>query len=537
MGCELEIIRQGWRIAGVEYPADSVVNQGRLCPRGSASAQLIDDARRLTCPLKDGRESSWPAFFAEVGPRLHNCPSTELGITYDRNLTLEELEQVVGMANQLGTENVASACLDSESCLDLRLDARTRAVAPVSLSDIARADTILIVGDVFAKMPVLAKAVLDARYESRDRRLYCVDCMKTTTAGFAHKFIWTRPGLEPLVLLGLAGLIDSRLAGFECDLVAAKCGVEPGDLREIAAAFDKPKKGLVLGTVTSGRTVDPKLLSLALQLLVSRMKGNKKLLLAGETAVPSGPRGIGDVFAGIESGEIRTLVNLGEGFPEEYPGWTNRLGRLDLLVTTATVRPREALRGWVLPVPMNLEKSGTVNTVWGAARLNAGAAPVSGSRTVPEIIDGLLSVPVSGEAMPSSPARLRVPSKLVTDQGRALLQARDGGSGSPNYPFMLLAERPAYGFRGVFENPAPVLLMARDDAEELGFTDTDRIRVETAAGGKVELGLALTDRLKPGTVLVNDNPANARALFPAGIDRLTGAVAIPPVRARLWRSE
>jgi anaerobic selenocysteine-containing dehydrogenase len=536
MGCELEVIRQGWRIAGVEYPADAAVNQGRLCPRGSASAMLLDHPMRLAYPLKDGKESSWSEFLAEVGARLRTTPSNELAIAYDRNLTREELELVYGLANRLGTENVASAYLESEACFDLRLDAKAKATTPVTLQDVIQADTILIVGDAFAKMPVLAKPVLDARYQSRDRRLYCIDCVKTTTAGFAHRFIRTEPGFEPLVLLALAGLVGPKLAGFDCEQVAAKCGANPDDLREIAEHFGKAKKGIVIGAITSGRTMDPKLFSMALQLLVNRMKGNKKLLIAAEAAVPPGPCRLSEILAAVEGGEVKTLLNFGDVFPWDYAGLAERLRKLDLLVTTATMRPAGTVPGWVLPVAMNLEKAGSVTTAWGHAALNPALAPASGTRLVSDIIFGLLGDTVAGEAIPESPAWLKGPVKSVTDQGRAMLKRRENEV-DPEFRFVLLAEHPAYDFRGVFSQAIHPLLLTRGDAGQLGVEHGDRVKLETKAGVKLELNAAISDRITDGALLVNSGWPATRALFAHEVDKLTGIVTIPPVKVKLWRSE
>lgn len=536
MGCELEVIRQGWRIAGVEYPADAAVNRGRLCPRGSASALLLDHPMRLAYPLKDGKESTWSEFYAEVGARLRATPSNELAITYDRNLTREELELIYGLANRLGTGNVASAYLESEACFDLRLDAKAKATTPVTLQDVIQADTILIVGDAFAKMPVLAKPVLDARYQSRDRRLYCIDCVKATTAGFAHKFIRTEPGFEPLVSLALAGLVGPKLAGFDCEQVAAKCGANPDDLREIAEGFGKAKRGIVIGAITLGRTMDPKFFSTALQLLVSRMKGNKKLLIAAEAAVPPGPRRFSEILAAIESGEVKTLLNFGDVFPWDYPGLAERLGKLDLLVTTATMKPANATPGWVLPVAMNLEKAGTVTTAWGQVGLSPVLAPASGTRLVSDIITGLLDEQIAGESVPESPDWLKVPVKSVTDQGRAMLK-RPESETDPEFRFVLLAEHPAYDFRGVFAQVFHPLLLTRGDAGQLGIEDGDRVKLETKAGVKLELNAAISDRITDGTLLVNSGRPETRALFPREVDKLTGIVTIPPVKAKLWRSE
>jgi hypothetical protein len=565
-GCELEIVRRGRSITGVEYPGDSPVSGGRLCARGSASALLLDHPMRLGYPLKDGRERTWPGFFAEAGPIIRDCPSNELAVTYDRNLTQEELELVWGFAGKMGTEKLASADLEAEAHFQAgagplrRLDEKRkgelahRAGLRASLDDIARAETILVVGDVFGVMPVIAKPILDARYADRSRRLFYLDSVKSRVAGFAHRFLWVRPGTEPLVLLALAGLADRKLSGFDPDAVADCAGVKAGDLREVASAFAKPKRGLVVATMQSGRVTDPKFMAAALELLVLRLKGAKKLLFASETGIPAGKIGFGKVLAGIEQGEIKVLVNFGERFPFDYPMLGNRLQGLKLMITTATLRPRAAIPGWVLPVPLNLEKGGTVGTLWGTASLVPAAEPVSGSRPIERIIEGITGSAAVRAEIPERTALPGRATKAITDQGRAMLKkhcgVRGGGlahpaecgtteSEKPGFPFVVLAEKPAYDFLGIFAKEAGRVTIHPQDAAEQGVGDGSPLKIETASGRQAELKTRISEKgaslhqVKPGLLLVNANDRLARALFELEIDPESGIATIAPVRGRI----
>ena len=561
-GCELEIVREGRRIIGVEYPVESPVGGGRLCPRGSASARLLDHPKRLCYPYKDCQERTWDQFFAEVGPIIRDCPSNEIAVTYDRNLTLEELEMVLGFANALGTDNVSPAYPESELHSHWRLEAKPkiRSADPfaVTQADILKAETILLLGDVFGVMPVIAKPILDARYADRSRRLYCIDSVRTRAAGFAHRFLFTKPDTEPLVLLALAGLVDPKRAGLDPESVAACSGIKVDDLREVAGAFDKSKKGLVIAAIQSGRSADPKFLSGALQFLVARMKGTKKLLFVNESTVLPGRRGFGDILTGIEKREIRILINLGASFPFEYPTLDRRLHDLSLLISTATMRPRSPVPGWILPVPLNLEKSGTVTTLWGAAALTQTADPVSGSRTVAQIIEGLMDSAPEREEIPVD-VLPRIPAKAIIAQARELLRMSNVKCQMPNqvpspnvkcptdqYPFLVLAEKPAYSQFLVLSswflepgtrNQEPEVAIHARDAGALGISNADDVRIETAGGKKGGFKARLSEQVQPGTLLVDSNHAAARALFEITIDKASGMAIIPPSYAKLWRSE
>jgi hypothetical protein len=280
------------------------------------------------------------------------------------------------------------------------------------------------------------------------------------------------------------------------------------------------------------------------------MKGDKTLLAASETSVPQGMRGFGDILSAVEQRQIRVLLNFGETFPFESPGLNGRFGNLEFQVLTATQRPTKPESGWVLPVPMNLEKSGTVSTIWGTASLNPVQPAASGTKTIPEIIAGIAGMPVSGEPVPDNLPRLRVPTKAVTDQGRAMLRNADCElrtaefrnpqseiRNDDEYPFTILAEKPAYDFRGVFCPGLRPLLVAPADAAELGIEDDTSVRIETESGKKASLPARISDRVSSKTLLVNGNCADARALWGMTIDKATGMVTIPPVRGKLWRSE
>jgi anaerobic selenocysteine-containing dehydrogenase len=559
-GCELEIVRQGRRIVGVEYPEDSAINGGRLCARGSASALLLDHPMRLCYPLKDGKERTWEEFFAEVGPAFRDCPSNELAITYDRNLTQEELELVFGLANALGTDNIASSWLEAEALFQLRLDTKPKVRArpwEVTREDIARADTILLVGDVFGVMPVMAQPILAARYADRNRRLFYLDSVKTRAAGFAHRFLWVRPGTEAIAALGLAAQLDPRLSGFDPSSVAACCGINPEVLSEVAAGFDKSRRGVIVAALQSGRVMNPDLLAGALQVLVARMKGNKKLLPVGEFETVPGKRSFGEILADVQNGSVKVMVNFGERFPFEYPMLEETLRKLELFVATAWLRPpdigpRAALPGWTLPVPLDLEKEGTVRTLWGNATLSATADPASGSKTIAEIVSGLIGQVPMREELPITPPAPAIPTKLITDRARQILKAGAAPAEGEDYPFVLLAEKPAYGFRGIFRaeatrreatrreatrRDAGFVAMSPEDLRARELPDHGLVRLETMSGKKAVLRTRRSEQVARGTLLVDVNDRVAWTLFDLEIDKGNGMAIIPPTRVKLWRNE
>jgi anaerobic selenocysteine-containing dehydrogenase len=114
--------------------------------------------------------------------------------------------------------------------------------------------------------------------------------------------------------------------------------------------------------------------------------------------------------------------------------------------------------------------------------------------------------------------------------------------GTDQYPFLVLAEKPAYGFfleLGTWnaEPGMPNVAIHARDAGGLGISNADDVRIETADGKKGGFKARLSEQVQPGTLLVDSNHAAARALFEITIDNASGMAIIPPSYAKLWRSE
>lgn len=57
-GCELGVVFDDFGVKGVEYIKDGS-SEGRLCPRGSASALYLNHPLRLSMPIKNGKVLDW----------------------------------------------------------------------------------------------------------------------------------------------------------------------------------------------------------------------------------------------------------------------------------------------------------------------------------------------------------------------------------------------------------------------------------------------------------------------------------------------
>ncbi len=51
MGCSIEVYTAGGRIIHTRGSTDSYINEGRLCPKGQAAFQLVENPLRIETPL------------------------------------------------------------------------------------------------------------------------------------------------------------------------------------------------------------------------------------------------------------------------------------------------------------------------------------------------------------------------------------------------------------------------------------------------------------------------------------------------------
>ncbi|UCC11472.1 MAG: hypothetical protein JSW02_08970, partial [candidate division WOR-3 bacterium] len=194
-GCEFGIVVNDFGIKGVEYLKDGS-SQGRLCPRGSAAAMLLNHPRRLTAPRKNGAVVDRARMFKDL-KKVFTKPK-QVAVTFDRNLTVEEYGMLSGFCRNAGVQYASSAYLEPEAHLSKFFK------DSCSLEDIQRAEVIVVVGDPFNVAPMISKELITWRLKDKKHRLVVIDTLTTHTSGFATDFLKTNLGSEPFVLYSLA---------------------------------------------------------------------------------------------------------------------------------------------------------------------------------------------------------------------------------------------------------------------------------------------------------------------------------------------
>jgi len=524
LGCELAIVTEDWRIKGVEYLKGSGLNDGRLCPRGNAAALYLDHPSRLTFPRCEGHELRWRDAFDDLARVLKKSDSRSVAITYDANLTNEEYSLVWELAEKLNVENLASSYLEPEYYFTHSIPE----VVGASLEDVRNTTIFFLVGDVFNQAPILSRHILETKYAKKSGRIYVVDSYVTHTASFADIFLRVAPGMEPLLLLALSGLVSGKEKEMVTEKSIVSSGVDEEALREVVRSLKGDEKKLVVVAAAFGRTGDPLVSSGSSQYLVTQLPGDSRFLPMAESFSSVGKVEFATVLEKILEGEVKVLINFGELFPHMYPQFHDALRTLSYFASTAVLRIHiDENWGLWLPTTLNLEKSGTVDTAFGTRTVSPIAEPYSGARSVEEIVQDLANaLPLALTKTSARPVTRTIDVQLLRSRAERLSARKKNG-------FMLIGEKPAFLFRSFFEDQ-PQVKVNPSELKKIGVMRGEPVSVKTPCT-KSELKVTVTERVPPGLCVVPVESPELRALFAHSVDE--GVISFQPQVVELWKEK
>jgi hypothetical protein len=503
-GCEFGVVFNDFGIKGVEYIKGGS-SDGRLCPRGSAAAMYLDHPRRLTAPTIGGKSIAWNRMVKELSKTIGN--PKKVAVTFDRNITDEEYAAIIGWCNSVGIENTASTYFEPENSLHSFLD------HSFTDTDLEKAKMIVVLGDLFNQAPMSSRGIIEWKMKNKKNQIVVIDSMKTHTAGFANLFLRTHIGTEPLLLLGLA-----REDTGDVDLAMAT-GIDISTIKRLSSAMEKNEKGIIFVSLPFGHTYDPWLFAEGLRRI--RDFNGAKIVPFVEFAGYRGTQSFMSILDMAKKKKIKHLINFGELFPFYYPQLAADLKGVNVYATSTLKHNGYTM----LPVPLNLEKQGTVTTTFGKRKLAGGIEPPSGSRTIEDILSM-----VSGEF--SKGRTPHVADFKLDVKGRA--QRIVEMSASKKKTLKLLGEKVAYNFLGFLEGER--LKINPFDAEEFGIGAQDTVSVKSRHG-IAHLPAKITEDVSPGVVAVPAETPGVRGLFEYELDSELDAVNFIPTEVKICRKE
>jgi len=570
-GCQLTLGVKDDKVLTTIYDEDQGFHNGQLCGRGRFGYQFINSEKRLTTPLirKNGvlEPASWDEALELVTSRLQdakkNDPTTVAALVTPR-LTNEELVLFKKLFKEVvGTDNIDHSAGYAHKALTAGMKESLGITAsPSVITDIQKSDLLLVVKtDAYETHPVIGFEInLGVKRKGVDLRILSDKTGKLAKLPDAVNYLH-KPGCEILLVNALAKVIvdenlvdpaaqavagmeslQALLAGVSLEQVAAVSGVTVDSIRELATAYAKAEKALIImptgiGYPGHGKELAQALANLAL--LTGKIgKEGSGLLVLGEKNNSQGAadlaihptangRDAAAIIDGCSSGAIKLLYIAGENPVVSYPDRLKTEKALDAagfvvvqdLFLTETAQRADV----VLPVQSFAEKCGTFTSAGRhVQRIRKAIKAVGQARSDREILADIVAR-LTGENQAVDSATIfkqiacyaavdyaalgntgTIYPVSVTPQFVAVAGAapvvEDGKfallTGSSLYHCGTMS---LYGEGPLLVCPEQYIELGRVDAGKLGVVEGDKIKVKSAAG-ELSLAVKVGTRMPEGVV-------------------------------------
>ncbi|MDQ3339106.1 MAG: molybdopterin-dependent oxidoreductase [Myxococcota bacterium] len=280
--CGLEIGVRDEQLVAIRGHEADVFSAGFICPKGAALRELHEDPDRLRAPLvkRDGVhvEVTWEEAFAEIERRLppiiaaHGKDAVALSIGNPAAHKFGLLLYGARLGRALGTRNVYSASTLDQMPKQLSAGLMFGHWLSIPVPDIERTQLLVILG----ANPMVSNGSLwtvpDFRgrakaMQARGGKLVVIDPRRTETAAIADQHVFIRPGADVFLLAGVVNAlfadghaktgphvegrdaVERAVADFTPERVAARCGIEAREIRELARALATTERAAVYGRI------------------------------------------------------------------------------------------------------------------------------------------------------------------------------------------------------------------------------------------------------------------------------------------------
>ena len=245
-------------------------NKGRLCVKGAALGETLDDAGRLLHPMVDGARASWDAALDLVAARFRATIAEHGPDSVAFYVSGQCLTEDYYVANKLMKGFIGSGNIDTNSrlCMASSVAGHTRAfgadVVPGVYEDLEEADLVVLVGSNLAWCHPVLHGRLQAARGERGTKVVVIDPRGTATSSGADLHLALAPGSDVALFNGLlahlddAGALDhawmaAHANGFDTALdaargtdVAALTGLAPADIARFYALFAATERSVTV---------------------------------------------------------------------------------------------------------------------------------------------------------------------------------------------------------------------------------------------------------------------------------------------------
>ena len=263
--------------AGVSLSGDQQhpANFGRLCSKGAALAETLDNEGRLLYPLVDGQRVSWDEALGRVADGFNKIIAQHGPDAVAFYVSGQLLTEDYYVANKLMKGFIGSANIDTNSrlCMASAVAAHKRAfgadAVPVCYEDIETADLVVLVGSNYAwAHPVLYQRLAAAKKARPEMQVVVIDPRRTATCDIADLHLAISPGADAYLFNGLLhylrredaldiAYVEAHVEGFASAFEAARavnsipkvaqvCGVTESDVSEFFRLFARTERAVTV---------------------------------------------------------------------------------------------------------------------------------------------------------------------------------------------------------------------------------------------------------------------------------------------------
>ena len=211
VGCGIKIeVTENSDIVSLQGDPDHPANYGRLCSKGSALNETLDQSSRLLYPEVFGQRADWPSTIATIAESLNKIIAQhgpDAVAFYGSGQLLTEDYYV---ANKLMKGFIGSANLDTNSrlCMASSVSGHKRAfgsdTVPACYDDLDHAQLIILIGANSAWChPVLFQRISQAKKTNPSLKVVVIDPRKTNTCDIADLHLPLRSGSDAQLFNGL----------------------------------------------------------------------------------------------------------------------------------------------------------------------------------------------------------------------------------------------------------------------------------------------------------------------------------------------
>ncbi|MGA7748888.1 MAG: molybdopterin-dependent oxidoreductase [Gallionella sp.] len=267
VGCGVEVNVAAADVAVTgdrQHPA----NLGRLCSKGTALAETLDNEGRLLYPIVAGQRASWDEALDRVAKGFSNIIAQHGPDAVAFYVSGQLLTEDYYVANKLMKGFIGSANIDTNSrlCMSSAVAAHKRAfgadAVPVCYEDVELADLVVLVGSNYAwAHPVLYQRLAAAKKARPEMQVVVIDPRRTATCDIADLHLAIAPGADAFLFNGLLhhlrredaldlNFVEAHVEGFAGAFEAARvvssipkvaqvCGIPETEVSEFFRKFAK----------------------------------------------------------------------------------------------------------------------------------------------------------------------------------------------------------------------------------------------------------------------------------------------------------